>query len=257
MLPGSRGENMRPTVPFVARIGTARSAEEARGMTSWTFRTRSPSPSPSGASWTAANGLARAVRRIENRLRIPKRSPSRPDMDRPTRDDDARLFRLHVGETRPLRDAEERVAPPRVSRPSRATNTDLKARDVGHDDSALVSDLDMERGTRIEFARPGLQRRELRRLRRGRHAIQDQLDLHGLFASQAERAVLEFIGRSRERGHRCVRIIHGKGRSSARGRPVLKAVVDRWLRRCDDVLAFCPAPEDAGGTGAVHVLLRS
>ena len=117
-------------------------------------------------------------------------------------------------------------------------------------------DENIDRGSRIEFARPGLQRREIRRLRRGHHPVEDRLDLHGLIASEAQRAVLEFIDHSRARGLRCVCIIHGKGRSSVRGRPVLKAVVDRWLRRCDSVLAFCPAPDNAGGTGAVHVLLR-
>ena len=226
-------------------------------MTSWTFRTRSLPASTSGASSVVTHALARVVRRVENSLRTTERSPSPPDMDRPSRDEDAQLFRRHVGETRPLRDAGERIAPPRVARRSRPAEPEPKARNTFGEDAGLAPDPYIERGSRIEFARPGLQRRELRRLRRGRHDVQDQLDLHGLYASQAERAVLEFIERSRERGHRCVRIIHGKGRSSAKGRPVLKAVVDRWLRRCDDVLAFCPAPDDAGGTGAVHVLIRS
>ena len=226
-------------------------------MTGWTSWTRSHLPGTNGASSIVAHGLAQTVRRIENSFRMRKDSPSRPDVDRPSREDDARLFRLHVGETRPLRGAQERVVPPRNARRSRSEAPDPRARDRDGGDFALDPSPDIERGSRIEFARPGLQRRELRRLQRGHHAVQDQLDLHGLFASQAERVVLEFIERSRERGHRCVRIIHGKGRSSPKGRPVLKAVVDRWLRRCNDVLAFCPAPDDAGGTGAVHVLLRS
>ena len=182
-------------------------------------------------------------------------------MNHPLDDDDAALFRQHVGEARPLSVEGERIGPAHRARRqrNRATDrepgeTDAGGFDGGFDPGSFAN---IERGTRIEFARPGLQRREIRRLRRGQHPVQDQLDLHGLFASEAERAVLEFVDRSRERGLRCVRIIHGKGRSSAKGRPVLKAVVDRWLRRCDGVLAFCPAPVNAGGTGAVHVLLRS
>ena len=225
-------------------------------MTSWTSWTRTQLPATNGASSKVARRLAQTARRIENSFRKRRVSRSQPDMDRPSREDDARLFRQHVGETRPLRGAQERVAPPRNARRGRSGAPDPMARDRDRGDSGSVPSPDIERGSRIEFARPGLQRRELRRLRRGRHEVEDQLDLHGLFASQAERAVLDFIERSRERGHRCVRIIHGKGRSSPKGRPVLKAVVDRWLRRCDGVLAFCPAPEDAGGTGAVHVLLR-
>ena len=224
-------------------------------MTSWTFRTRHLFPSPKDSPRAAVRTLAQTVRRIENRLRSPLRSPPRPDMDRPTQDDDTLLFRRHVGETRPVKRGQERVSPPRRP-PRNRPEPPRAAPGPDGDRHPLVPDRDIERGTRIEFARPGLQRRELRRLRRGHHPIQDQLDLHGLFASEAERAVLEFIDRARARGLRCVRIIHGKGRSSAKGRPILKAVVDRWLRRCDGVLAFCPAPENAGGTGAVHVLLR-
>ena len=224
-------------------------------MTSWTFRTRRLSPSTKGSSRAAARTLAQTVRRIENRLRSPLRSPSPLDMARPTQDDDALLFRRHVGETRPVKGGQERVPPARRP-PRNRPEPPRAAQGPDGDGHPLGPDRDIERGSRIEFARPGLQRREIRRLRRGHHPIQDQLDLHGLFASEAERAVLEFIDRSCERGLRCVRIIHGKGRSSAKGRPILKAVVDRWLRRCDGVLAFCPAPENAGGTGAVHVLLR-
>lgn len=109
----------------------------------------------------------------------------------------------------------------------------------------------------MQYARPGLQHRERRRLRRGQFRIEDRLDLHGLFADEAERALEDFIDRSRRRGLRCVSVIHGKGRSSAGGRPVLKQMVDRLLRLDDGVLAFESAPDGAGGTGAVHVLLRS
>ncbi|RMD71241.1 MAG: DNA mismatch repair protein MutS, partial [Gammaproteobacteria bacterium] len=57
------------------------------------------------------------------------------------------------------------------------------------------------------------------------------------------------------RRYRCVRIVHGKGRRSAR-QPVLKQKVNGWLRARDEVLAFCSARPHHGGTGALYVLLR-
>ncbi len=228
-------------------------------MTSETFRTGQLSPPANRAQATVVRALATTLRRIENRLRPPERISWNPEMDHPSHDDDASLFRQHVGEARPLKRDHERVAP--VRRPLRPASPAPTPAAAGGGTAEKRFEPgpsgDVERGSRIEFARPGLQRREIRRLRRGHHPVQDRLDLHGLFASEAERAVLEFIDRSRGRGLRCVCIVHGKGRSSAKGRPVLKAVVDRWLRRCDGVLAFCPAPDNAGGTGAVHVLLRT
>ena len=214
-------------------------------MTSWTFRTRQFFPSTKGSSGAAAGTLGQTVRRIENRFRFALRSPSPSEMNRPTQDDDALLFRRHVGETRPVKGGQERVSP--THRPSRSrSDTPREAQGSGGDGYPLVPNREIERGTRIEFARPGLQRREIRRLRRGHHPIQDELDLHGLFASEAERAVLDFIDHSRGRGLRCVRIIHGKGRSSAKGRPVLKAVVDRWLRRCDGRACVLSRPGERG-----------
>lgn len=228
-------------------------------MASWTFLTRQVPPSTNGLAKPLTHTLAQAVRRMENSFHPRQRESARPEeVDPPSHDDDFQLFRRHVGETRPIKGREDRAGPTRRA-PRSQSDPPAPApasREAHEDGFALPPEREIERGTRIEFARPGLQRRELRRLRRGHHAIQDQLDLHGLFASEAECAVLEFIEHSRGRGLRCVRIIHGKGRSSAKGRPVLKAVVDRWLRRCDGVLAFCPAPDNAGGTGAVHVLLR-
>ena len=174
-------------------------------------------------------------------------------MSHPSWDDEVSLFRRHVGEMPALETGGERAALVRLPRRRPRRNEVRPAPTTLEPEPGEAA----ERGSRIEFARPGLQRRELRRLRRGYYAVQDQLDLHGLFAAEAERAVLEFIGRTRRRGLRCIRVVHGKGRSSPGGRPVLKAGVDRWLRLCEDVLAFCPAPDNAGGAGAVHVLLRS
>ena len=176
-------------------------------------------------------------------------------MSHPSWDDEVSLFRRHVGEIPALETGGERAAPVRLPKPKRRPpRNEVRAAPTAFDPEPGEA---VERGSRIEFARPGLQRRELRRLRRGYYAVQDQLDLHGLFAAEAEQAVLDFIGRARRRGLRCIRVVHGKGRSSAGGRPVLKAGVDRWLRLCEGVIAFCSAPDNAGGAGAVHVLLRS
>jgi DNA-nicking Smr family endonuclease len=55
----------------------------------------------------------------------------------------------------------------------------------------------------------------------------------------------------------CVRVIHGKGRRSGPRGPVLKNVVNQWLQRNGDVLAFGSARSIDGGSGAVYVLLRT
>ena len=73
---------------------------------------------------------------------------------------------------------------------------------------------------------------------------------------QAKSEVAGFIESSRARDIRCVRIIHGRGRKHADKTPVLKKAIDSWLRHHKQVLAYCSARENDGGTGAVYVLLR-
>ncbi len=125
---------------------------------------------------------------------------------------------------------------------------------------SLLSDYpsidEMETGEELMFARPGLQRNVLRRLRRGDYIVEAELDLHGLTSEAARTDLNAFVRKARENGRRCVRIIHGKGLRSPDKRSVLKAKTDRWLRQKDEVLAFCSARPVDGGTGAVYVLLK-
>ncbi|HUO82104.1 MAG TPA: Smr/MutS family protein [Gammaproteobacteria bacterium] len=111
-------------------------------------------------------------------------------------------------------------------------------------------------GDELLFHRPQVSRRVLQRLRRGHYSVAAEIDLHGLRARDAQAALGTFLEHSVARGYPCVRVVHGKGRRSGRGGPVLKAGVDGWLRRRDEVLAFASARPVDGGTGAVYVLLR-
>jgi DNA-nicking Smr family endonuclease len=109
----------------------------------------------------------------------------------------------------------------------------------------------------LSFQRAGVRIQVMRRLRRGLYPIDDELDLHGQSQAAARAQLADFIAHSRDRGCRCVRIIHGKGhRSGARG-PVLKIAVNLWLRRLPNVMAFVSARAMDGGAGAMYVLLRA
>lgn len=95
----------------------------------------------------------------------------------------------------------------------------------------------------------------LAKLRRGHWAIQDQLDLHGLRRDEAREALAAFLRSATARGHRCLRVVHGKGHGSPGKEPVLKAKVQRWLAQHEQVLAFAQATAPQGGAGALIVLL--
>lgn len=116
---------------------------------------------------------------------------------------------------------------------------------------------ELESGDTLVYRAAGVQDGVLRRLRRGHYRIEGELDLHGLNRNKAQLAVAQFLAHCRDRALRCVRIIHGKGLGSPNSGPVIKSLVSSWLRRRQEVLAFCSAKPADGGTGAVYVLLRS
>jgi DNA-nicking Smr family endonuclease len=109
----------------------------------------------------------------------------------------------------------------------------------------------------LGFRRPGVSLDVLGHLRKGKWAIQDQLDLHGLRRDEARESVGAFIRSAEQRGLRCLRVIHGKGHGSPGREPVLKAKVHKWLAQRREVIAFAQAAGPQGGAGALIVLLAA
>ena len=105
----------------------------------------------------------------------------------------------------------------------------------------------------------GLDRKTMKRLKRGEFPVKDYVDLHGLTKPEAEARVKDFLVKSHKMGHRCVLIVHGRGLNSPDSFPVLKEGLPVWLNRGPVkkiVLAFSTARPYDGGTGAIYVLLR-
>ena len=107
------------------------------------------------------------------------------------------------------------------------------------------------------YVRNGLNNMTLRKLRRGFWPIQDYIDLHGHTSEEARRYLFEFLQHALRNGFRCVNVIHGKGWRAEGGEGILKIRVRHWLSQFPQVLAFCEPPDNAGGAGAVLVLLKS
>ena len=63
----------------------------------------------------------------------------------------------------------------------------------------------------------------IRKLHKGEYSVQDCLDLHGIITEDAEKEVEYFFKGSIQKGYRCIKIIHGRGRRSVKG-PVLKSL---------------------------------
>jgi len=173
-------------------------------------------------------------------------------------DDTARLFREAVQGAAPLPNPNRAsISLPRLKPIPRQRLLDEKQ--VLQDSlSDPIDILDAgETGEELFFARPGIPKAALRKLKRGGWVIRAELDLHGLRSAEARLSLAAFLQHCARQDCRCVRIIHGKGLRSHNREPVLKHKLRHWLTQREDVLAFCQARPMDGGSGAVIVLLKS
>ena len=109
----------------------------------------------------------------------------------------------------------------------------------------------------LSFSAPGLQHKKFTQLKQGKCRIEATLDLHDHTRDAALIATDDFLTRCQRKNYRVVCIVHGKGLYSANAHPILKNLLNGYLRTHPLVLAFHSTQARHGGTGAVYVLIRS
>ena len=168
-----------------------------------------------------------------------------------------RLFEAAVADAVPLSSDRVHHEPPPAPAIPRQRRRDERAALAESLDDPALPDLFLEGGDEAAWLRSGMAPSVLRDLRRGRWVIQAALDLHGMNRDEARLQTAEFLVECLRHGHRCVRVVHGKGLRSPGREPVLKKLVLGWLAQRKEVLAFCQARAAEGGAGAVIVLLSA
>jgi len=169
--------------------------------------------------------------------------------------DDATLFRTKVGEVNPIK-KQNRITP-KTPLLKNQTQSEQGMSTVLNDLSGNypISGLrDVE--YKSEYSSIGIQKNVLRKLKRTDVAILFKLDLHGYNLEEARYLLLDFINNATKQGVNRVLVIHGKGMNSRDGEAVLRKYSRLWLTRHPHVLAYCEAPANLGGSGAVLVLLK-
>ena len=174
---------------------------------------------------------------------------------------DIALFRDAVQDAAPLENnvrANVNLAKPKPHARQRQADelAALEASQLAMHPSPMSWDIGTDIEDEQSFLRAAINPEILRNLRRGQWTIDAEIDLHHHTQDEAHAALTEFMRKARISGWRCVRIIHGKGLSSHQKIPVLRNKVRRWLQQKDEVLAYCEPRPNAGGSGAVLVLLR-
>jgi DNA-nicking Smr family endonuclease len=152
---------------------------------------------------------------------------------------------------RPIARGRERVVAPPPAPSSRKRSSG----------SAAASPFVVEQsGETIAGRAPDVSLKLLHALRGGQPASEARIDLHGRARAEALRELQRFVTSARAHAVRCLLVIHGRGRGSDAGGPVLRPAVWEWLAgpaavRCG-VMAFASARPVDGGDGATLVYLR-
>lgn len=99
----------------------------------------------------------------------------------------------------------------------------------------------------------------MEKLRKGEFSVQQVIDLHGLSIESARETFEYFLGTAVKKGHKCIKVIHGRGLRSKR-EPIIKDYLKTWIVRAMHrkwVTAFSNATMPDGGPGATYILLRN
>jgi DNA-nicking Smr family endonuclease len=209
--------------------------------------------------------LSKLVRAKSSTVVPPKTTPATaatktPAPAAPPAKDDETLFREAIDGARPL----ARTRTTRI-----AVEPAVSVSIVSEEAEVLAELSDLVSGQRpfeltetedyVEGTRSGIDPRLVTRLRRGEFALQGHIDLHGMVRDDAKVALTDYIVDSVRKGRRAVLIVHGRGRGSPGGHPVLKHATVEWLSHGTIggyVMAFTTARPADGGAGAMYVLLR-
>lgn len=183
-------------------------------------------------------------------------------------DEERKLFRDAVKDVKPLKHIqtqrnEDRVVIPETSTTNSAPIKKIKLiqqpflppEKISFQFSKKPSDVTGE--AVISFARTGLQHKHITTLRQGKTKIDATLDLHEHTSDEAIQAVERFLKKCFDNHYRLVCIIHGKGHLSLENKPVLKNLLNAFLRDHPLVIAFHSAKNKHGGTGALYVRLKA
>ena len=112
----------------------------------------------------------------------------------------------------------------------------------------------MDKNKPLEYVAYGADRRVLGLLDEAPFPAQYEIDLHGHTVDEAASAIATLFQIMNERRLTHIRIIHGVGRHSKQGRPLLKAYINRWLKGNPDIVAFASARRSDGGVGVVNAI---
>ena len=173
-------------------------------------------------------------------------------MSKKLSDEDKQVFRQAMSDVIPLHKKKSVNSSKKTIKiikrlPNKLTSTDYPLSDFTQNPITSFDKLAFNINLLSEFER--------KKWRQGMIVIDRKLDLHGLSIEDARVSLINFITEHFQSQNRCLLIIHGKGDAHSTF-PILKNLVNTWLKQFTEVLAFASAHKKHGDTGALYVKLK-
>ena len=105
----------------------------------------------------------------------------------------------------------------------------------------------------LSYKSAGIQTKIFAKLKKGQYRPLATIDLHGKTKQESSIAIHNFIARCQNDSIKYALVIHGKGHNNG---AILKNHITNLLTNNAEVLAFCSAKPEDGGTGAVYMILK-
>ncbi|NKB61459.1 MAG: hypothetical protein GKR95_04710 [Gammaproteobacteria bacterium] len=176
----------------------------------------------------------------------------------PVSHEDTLLFQEAVSGTRKLSPVDR--APTKTTSPGierRVRTPHLESVSTAKEAVGFIAvDETNEDNSNIVFARMQLSRKALKRFQKGHYRYQSVLDMHGLRERDVAPALETFLSEAIEYNYQCILVIYGKGFHSTDRKGVIRPAAISWMKTHPDIIAFCSAQPQDGGTGAAYILLR-
>lgn len=108
----------------------------------------------------------------------------------------------------------------------------------------------------LSYKSDGIQTKIFAKLKKGQYRPLATIDLHGKTKQESSAAISKFIANCQINSIKYTLVIHGKGYNNKNNHPILKNHIANLLKNNAEVLAFCSAKPEDGGTGAVYLILK-
>ncbi len=163
------------------------------------------------------------------------------------------LFRLVVGEVKPLKSDAKKLTSKKVTKPSPKLSPRSELREQPFLPLSDYYTEVLHAETTIDYTAsdvslcPSL----IKKIQQGEYPKDVVIDLHGETVESAREKLSAILQEAHQNQQRGLFIIHGKGKHA-----MLKNHVIHWLKQVPWVMYFCSATVHEGGAGALYVLLK-